>query len=41
LILTLLTLGLWLIPWIIMGVGSKPRQVTVTVDEYGKVTQTS
>lgn len=39
LILTILTLGLWGIVWLILAFGSRERTSTLTVDERGKVTQ--
>lgn len=37
LILTILTLGLWGIVWIIMGIAGGQRRVIFTVDEHGRV----
>ena len=37
LILTLLTLGLWAIVWILMVIFGGEKQELVTVDEYGRV----
>ena len=37
LILSLVTLGLWLIPWGIMVVAGGERREMITVDEFGNV----
>lgn len=38
LILSILTLGVWLIVWALMGIFGGENQYTLRVDEYGKVT---
>lgn len=38
LVLTLITLGLWLIPWIVIGVTGGKRESVIEVDEHGKAT---
>ena len=40
LILTILTLGLWGIVWLILAFGSRERVSNLSVDEHGLVTQT-
>ena len=35
LLLTLLTLGFWIIPWVIMTAGSGEKRETISVDECG------
>ena len=37
LILSLVTLGLWLIPWGIMAIAGGERREMITVDEFGNV----
>jgi hypothetical protein len=37
LILSIITFGLWLIVWILMGVFGGEKRAMVTVDEYGNV----
>ena len=37
LLLTIFTLGLWLIPWIIIGVFGGEKRETLSVNEYGEV----
>jgi hypothetical protein len=38
LILTILTLVLWLIPWVIISASSKARHSVIAVDEHGRAT---
>ncbi len=35
LLLTIFTLGLWLIPWLVLGVAGGVKRKMVTIDEYG------
>ena len=35
LLLTLLTLGFWIIPWVFMAAGSGEKRETISVDECG------
>lgn len=37
LILTLITLGFWLIPWIVLVIVGKEKRMMVSVDDYGNV----
>ena len=37
LIISVLTLGIWLIPWAIMAIAGGERRRMITVDEYGNV----
>lgn len=37
LILTVLTMGLWVIPWVIMAIAGGERRTMISVDEYGHV----
>jgi hypothetical protein len=37
LLLSIVTLGLWLIVWLIIGAGGGERRKVVSVDEYGRV----
>ena len=39
LILSLVTLGLWLIVWFFMAITGGEKTLRVSVDDYGKVTQ--
>lgn len=36
LLLTIVTLGLWVIVWILVSISSKEVRTVVTVDEYGR-----
>jgi hypothetical protein len=38
LILSIVTLGLWLIVWLIVALTNKEKRRVVTVDEYGRIT---
>jgi hypothetical protein len=40
LILSILTLGLWLVVWLIVAITSRDKHETIAVDEYGVVTST-
>jgi hypothetical protein len=37
LFLAIITLGLWLIAWLILGVGAGVKRHMITIDEYGNV----
>jgi nitrate reductase alpha subunit len=39
LILSVLTLGLWLVVWLIVGIRGGEKQLKLSVDEYGRVSQ--
>ncbi len=39
LLLSILTLGLWLIVWLIVAIAGGESQYAITVDEHGTVTQ--
>lgn len=38
-ILSLVTLGLWLVVWFFVALLAREKQVTLRVDEYGQITQ--
>ena len=38
LILTIVTLGLWLIVWVIVAITNKEKHRLIAIDEYGRVT---
>ena len=37
LIISVLTLGIWLIPWAIMAIAGGERRTMISVDEYGNI----
>jgi hypothetical protein len=41
LLLSIFTLGIWLLIWALMGMFGGEKQYTLRVDEHGKVTQVS
>ena len=39
LILTVVTAGIWLIPWLVLGTAGKVRRRLLSVDEFGNVVE--
>ena len=38
LILSIITLGLWLVVWVLVSLGSGEKRTMLSVDEYGNIT---
>ena len=39
LLLSVMTVGLWLLPWLWMATSNRPQRLTISVDEFGNMTE--